>query len=101
MTDLISASYKGHTEIVSLLLDRGVDVNMMNNYGDTAIVLASSEGHTEIVSLLLDRGADINIRDNGGETVLDRAANDDYLPDADDLKYCICMAYHNRRHVKP
>jgi len=51
-TALMRASCNGHTEIVSLLLDRGADFNLKNNIGETALMFASSEGHENIVSCL-------------------------------------------------
>ena len=47
---LQTASYQGHEQVVSLLLDGGA---------------ASIEGHEQVVSLLLERGADVNAQ--GGE----------------------------------
>ena len=48
------ASYNGHTEIVSLLLnDPRVDPRAMDN---AAIRCASHNGHTEIVQLLQQHG---------------------------------------------
>ena len=71
MTDLIKASSEGDIETISFLLDRGVDVNMKDYGGSTALMLASFGGHTETVSLLLDRGADVNMKNTGGHTALD------------------------------
>ena len=94
-TALIWASSRGHRETASLLLDRGADINLKNNDGETALMEASSSGHTEIVSLLLDRGADVNVKDNDGGTALVRAPNE--------LRYSglYSTAYRDRRHVKP
>jgi len=53
------ACSRGHTEIVRLLLDRGVNPSAIDNY---ALRWASRNGHTNIVRLLLDlpleKGAD-------------------------------------------
>ena len=35
-TALIAASYKGHADLVDLLVQHGADVNIANNAGDTA-----------------------------------------------------------------
>ena len=64
----------GRLEIVTLLLDRGADVNATGGKYGTALVAAASNGKLEIVTLLLDRGADVNA--TGGEygTALGAAA---------------------------
>lgn len=50
-----------HLEIVSLLLDRGADVNA-HKRGYTALHWAARGGAVELADLLLARGADINAR---------------------------------------
>ena len=67
---LVEEAFKGHTETVKLLLDKGADVNMKTDNGYTALIEASENGHIEIVKLLLDKGADVNAKDNGGNTPL-------------------------------
>ena len=54
------------TPILRLLLN----VNIQNDYGDTALILSIREGHTELAAALIDAGADLNIQDNNGETAL-------------------------------
>lgn len=58
---LEEASKGGYDEIVSLLLNRGADVNA----GDgAALQKASAHGHIGTVQLLLERGADVNARND-------------------------------------
>jgi len=60
-TVLSVAAYGGKEVIVSLLLDRGADINIVGrNYG-SALSGATYSGNEAIVSLLLNRGADIDI----------------------------------------
>lgn len=58
-TPLHSACRGGHKEIVSLLLEKGADVNRQNSWYETPLHIASTEGHLEVVRLLLKRGADV------------------------------------------
>jgi ankyrin repeat protein len=62
-TALMAASYKGHTDIVVLLLaHEGVDVNQGKpTNGMTALLFASVEGYADTVALLLGHeGVDVN-----------------------------------------
>jgi ankyrin repeat protein len=52
----------GYTEIVSLLLEKGANVNE-TQWGRAPLHYAAKEGHKEVVSLLLDRGAYIKAKD--------------------------------------
>ena len=69
-TALIEASYRGYTEIVQILIDKGADVNAQGDYGYTALIAASAIGHTEIVQILIDKNAKVNEKNNGGYTAL-------------------------------
>jgi hypothetical protein len=73
-TPLIIASWKGHTEIVKLLLANGADANKMDKDGDTSLHSASEEDNAGIVEILLKAGADPNKANNKGETPLFVAA---------------------------
>jgi ankyrin repeat protein len=75
-TLLHKAAKNGHTEVVTLLLDRGADINAINCDGSTPLHKAASNGHTEVVRLLLDKGADINAPSRDGSTPLHYAASD-------------------------
>jgi len=85
-TALTIASAFANTELATLLLDNGADINHQNKYGNTALMEAldygaagEEEEKVEIVSLLIKRGADVHIQDPYGKTVLDRAKRYKYL----------------------
>lgn len=66
---------QGHHEIVSLLLESGVDINLRNYRGQTALMQACQYGHWEVVQTLVLFKANIHKADylNGG-TALHLAA---------------------------
>ena len=64
-------------DVLSLLLDRGADVNALCNGGLTPLLrLVSleplSRQHVNMTTLLIDRGADVEARDGEGLTALSR-----------------------------
>ena len=72
-TLLTSAALMGHTEIVSVLLEHGADVNARSNDGGTALHAAAFLGRAETVKLLLDKGADTTLRHKMGGKAIDSA----------------------------
>ncbi|XP_076910751.1 E3 ubiquitin-protein ligase XBAT32-like [Bidens hawaiensis] len=66
---------QGHHEIVSLLIESGVDINLRNYRGQTALMQACQYGHWEVVLTLILYKANIHKADylNGG-TALHLAA---------------------------
>ncbi|GJU31661.1 E3 ubiquitin protein ligase XBAT32 [Tanacetum coccineum] len=59
---------QGHHEIVSLLIESGVDINIRNYRGQTALMQACQYGHWEVVLTLILSKANIHKMDyiNGG-----------------------------------
>ncbi|KAK6976675.1 hypothetical protein BgiMline_023113, partial [Biomphalaria glabrata] len=62
-TPLMWACYKGNTNVVIELLDRGANPNVKADHNMTCLSWAAGRGHTEIVKLLLDKGAKVNMPD--------------------------------------
>ncbi|KAM3862137.1 uncharacterized protein ankrd50l [Diretmus argenteus] len=73
-TALRSAAWGGHSEVVRLLLDAGVDVDGCDGEGRTALRAAAWGGHEEILQTLLDYGAQVDKADREGRTALIAAA---------------------------
>src|SRR5205085_5430936 len=73
------AAASGHTQIVELFINEGIDINSRDSSGMTVLISAcTSEGNVETVKFLLANGADYNAKTNGHEdTALHIAAAND------------------------
>jgi ankyrin repeat protein len=61
---------------VRRLLERGANVDVVDNSGWTPLHVAAHHGHRDIVALLLRSGANVDAVDNNGWTPLHHAAHD-------------------------
>lgn len=66
-------------EIVKSCIDSGVDVNLINNKYQTALMISVEKGHIEIVKLLLNAGAKLDLEDYNENTALMIAKNNNNL----------------------
>lgn len=51
---------QGDMAALRALIGSGQDVNALDRYGQTALMLAAMRGHVEVVELLIAHGADLN-----------------------------------------
>jgi ankyrin repeat protein len=63
-TALMKAVNRNFTDIVSILLRAGADVNQRDQSKHSALLVAADGGHTGIARLLISAGADMNAADN-------------------------------------
>jgi hypothetical protein len=75
---LIVVAREGDLPAARALLDRGVNVNMKDSAGQTALGVAVYYGNLKMVQLLFDRGADVNAGRYDGVTALMIAAQNGY-----------------------
>jgi hypothetical protein len=71
-TPLHAASYKGHIDVVRVLLDHGTNVNSTDK--GTPLYSAYCGGHLEIMRLLLEHGADMDVSQGLHEYMLHYAS---------------------------
>ncbi|XP_055375467.1 myotrophin [Condylostylus longicornis] len=67
----------GQKEILEFLISKGVDVNLKDKHGITALLAAIWEGHTECVRLLLANGAVKEGTTPDGTNYIDAAEKDE------------------------
>ena len=72
---LLRAASAGNVDTVrTLLASPNVDVNGIDEYGNTAIIEAARLGHDEVVTALIIAKADAKIKNDEGKTALMLAA---------------------------
>lgn len=73
-SELIEATSTGNLKKVKELIDYGVDVNVQNEIGETALIIATYQDRRDIVKCLIEAGTDVNIKNKGGYTSLMQAS---------------------------
>lgn len=66
-------------EAIKKYLKAGMDINVKDSDGNTALIFSSKEGWEDIVSFLLEKGANINEANSEGETALIKAVQNGNL----------------------
>ena len=72
--DLFDCSAAGDLQRVKELIADKADINAINRYGSTALLLASWDKGVEVMELLLNNGANIDLQNDQGRTALMSAA---------------------------
>ncbi|XP_048258008.1 fibronectin type 3 and ankyrin repeat domains protein 1-like [Haliotis rufescens] len=78
-TPVMRAAYRGHRDVVELLVSEGADVSLVDRNGNNILHYACYEGHLETVKFVLSlHVVDIDARDNDGRTAADLARRGGY-----------------------
>ncbi len=72
--EIFKASKNGNLVDIKKLVNKDIDINALDENGETVLTLASSNGHLEIVKYLIENGADINFQYNSGGGDLNQSA---------------------------
>ncbi len=74
-TELENPRFQEHTKIFNTLLDNGVNVNLMTNYGYVPLHLASETDTSSFIEPMIKKGADVNIKNSKGFAPLHAACD--------------------------
>jgi ankyrin repeat protein len=73
-TALQEAALQGNPEITKLLLERKAEINAVNQWNETALIVCGlKSGSAEVAQLLLNAGADTTVKDVDGITAQEMA----------------------------
>ena len=72
--EFLKAAFAGKPETINQLIEKGIDPNLQNEMGFSALIIASQYGHADIVNLLLDKNVKVDLQNKGGATALTIAA---------------------------
>ena len=66
-----------HNDIVIAIINKGVNVNLQNNDGDTALMIACANGNVQIVNTLIKAGANVDLPNKYEETAIIHACKNE------------------------
>ncbi|XP_031640648.1 serine/threonine-protein phosphatase 6 regulatory ankyrin repeat subunit A-like [Contarinia nasturtii] len=76
--ELLDAAHEGLADSIKPCLEKGIDINVRNKQGETALIIAAKSGHTNFVKVLLENKADVNILSKNIWSALHIAAYGNY-----------------------
>ena len=72
--ELLSGAKDGNMKLATQAIEQGADIDRIDQYGDTALLIACENSHEEVAEFLIEKGANIEARNNHSSTVIMRAA---------------------------
>ncbi|KAJ7868736.1 ankyrin repeat-containing domain protein [Mycena olivaceomarginata] len=67
---MFEAARTGNTELLVAAVDAGLPVNILNEKGNSLLMLAAYAGHLDLTNKLLDRGGDPNLLNGLGQSMI-------------------------------
>ncbi|KAJ3606921.1 hypothetical protein NHX12_026437 [Muraenolepis orangiensis] len=64
------AAYRGHMEVVRILLSAGCDLDIQDDGDQTALHRAAVVGNSDVINALIQEGCDLDRQDKSGNTAL-------------------------------
>ena len=89
VTELMAAAHEGDLVHVLKLVSQGVNLDITDDLGRTAIQFAACSGHVNVVKELIDRGCDIHKASLIGRTPLMSAAANGH----ESVVAYVCLVY--------
>lgn len=83
---MLALKYK---DIAQKLLDKGANVNLQDDRGETALMKAANQINKEVVQMLINAQADVNVKDAEGNTALKYAICSVVLDETTQRLLCI------------
>lgn len=83
-SELFSASETGNISAFRNALNKGFNINEVDDEGTTALMIACKFGHTALVKFIISKGAEIDLSNNNGTTAF-KNAKLSYQPELLDL----------------
>lgn len=83
---LLKAAEDGDAGKVATLFNKGADLNSMDDFERTPLMIASLKGHSEFVDSLIEAGADTYAEAKFGQTALSFAAEQGHTAIVDAIK---------------
>ncbi|KAJ6477166.1 ankyrin [Mycena vitilis] len=79
---MFEAARTGNSELLIAAVDAGLPVNILNEKGNSLLMLAAYAGHLDLTKNLLERGGDPNLTNDLGQSIIAGAvfkAHDDVV----------------------
>ncbi len=68
--DIFSTARSGDVKKITELIEAGIDINIKNESGHSALMLAAYNGQFSTTQFLIDHGADVNSVDESSNSIL-------------------------------
>ena len=72
------AAWTGDVSKIGDMMESGMPVDILDEYGNTALMNAARNNRTDVVRYLLANGANVNKQDRSGNTALHKASNNNH-----------------------